>query len=182
MPQNSGPNEAIRPREEPHEPSRSGGERDSLLSFIDYFRAVLVRKCVGLDHDQLSRTVAASTLTLARLVRHMAFVEDHWFQTVLHGRELPAPWRDADWDAQPDWEMDTAADFTPAELAAQFDAAVERSRLAVQGVDLDTIAARDTRGGPTNLRWILIHMIEEYARHCGHADLLREAIDGSVGD
>ena len=182
MQQNFGRDEAIRPRAEPDEPSRSGGERDSLLSFVDYFRAVLVRKCVGLDHDQLNRTVAASTLTLARLVRHMAFVEDHWFQAVLHGRELPALWLDADWHAQPDWEMDTAADFSPAALADQFDAAVERSRLAVQGVDLDTLAARDTHGGATNLRWILIHMIEEYARHCGHADLLREAIDGTVGD
>ena len=78
--------------------------------------------------------------------------------------------------------MDTAADFSPIELAQQYDAAVARSRAAVEGLGLDHIAAREGRLGATNLRWILIHMIEEYARHCGHADLLREAIDGAVGD
>ena len=167
---------------EPIEPPRSAGEHDTLVTFLDYFRSVLVRKCAGLDSAQLHATVAASTLTLGRLLRHMAFVEDHWFRYTLLGRELPQPWLAADWDAQPDWEMDTAADFSPTELARQFDAAVARSREAVQGLGPDHVAARDGRLGPTNLRWIMIHMIEEYARHCGHADLLREAIDGSVGD
>jgi hypothetical protein len=182
MGENSTNNDVIPTRDEPAEPSRSSGEHDMLMSFLDYFRAVLVRKCGGLTAPQLQTTVAESTLTLARLLRHMAFVEDYWFQFSLLGNELPEPWLVADWDAQPDWEMDTAADFSPIELAQQFDAAVARSRAAVEGLGLDHIAAREGRLGATNLRWILIHMIEEYARHCGHADLLREAIDGAVGD
>ena len=112
----------------------------------------------------------------------MVFVEDHWFQSVLLGRRLPEPWLGADWDAQPDWEMDTAVDFTPSELIEQFDEAVARSRAAIDGLDVETTAANGSGGEPTNLRWILVHMIEEYARHCGHADLLREAIDGTTGD
>jgi len=152
------------------------------MSFLDYYRAVLARKCVGLRSDQLQLTVAASTLTLGRLLRHMAFVEDHWFQSVLLGRPLPDPWLGADWDAQPDWEMDTAVDFTPTELIEQFDEAVARSRAAIDRLDIETTAANEGGGEPTSLRWILVHMIEEYARHCGHADLLREAIDGSTGD
>ena len=83
---------------------------------------------------------------------------------------------------QPDWELDTAEDFTPAELIAQFDDSVERSRAAIDGLDVETTAANESGGERANLRWILVHMIEEYARHCGHADLLREAIDGTTGD
>lgn len=153
-----------------------------LVSFIDYFRTVLTRKCAGLTAHQLQITVAASDLTLGRLLRHMAFVEDYWFRFVLLGEDLPDPWIAADWDAQPDWEMDTASDYSPAELGRQFDDAVGRSRAAIADADLDRVAARDGRQGPTSLRWILIHMIEEYARHCGHADVIREAIDGAVGD
>jgi hypothetical protein len=78
--------------------------------------------------------------------------------------------------------MDTAADFSPAELGRQFDDAVARGRAAIADVALDELAARPGRHGPTNLRWILVHMIEEYARHCGHADLIREAVDGRTGD
>ncbi len=175
-------NDVITPRSAALEPPRIGGERDMLMSFLDYFRAVLVRKCAGLGHDQLDRTVAASTLTLGRLLRHMALVEDHWFQSVLLGHDLPDTWLAADWEAQPDWEMDTAVDHSPTELVHQFDDAVARSREAVHGMDLDTVAVRESHGGATNLRWILIHMVEEYARHCGHADIIREAVDGSVGD
>jgi hypothetical protein len=112
----------------------------------------------------------------------MTLVEDHWFQHVLLGRPMPDQWLAADWDAQPDWEMDTSVDFTPAELIEQFDDAVARSRAAIDGLDLDASSANGHHGAPVNLRWILVHMIEEYARHCGHADLLREAIDGTTGD
>jgi uncharacterized damage-inducible protein DinB len=182
MGENSTNNDVIPTRDAPAEPIRSCGEDDMLVSFLDYFRAVLVRKCAGLTADQLHARVTDSTLTLGRLLRHMAFVEDHWFRYTLLGQDLPEPWLGADWDAQPDWEMDTAADFSPAELAEQFDDAVARSGVALEGVGVDQAAAREGSHGPTNLRWILIHMIEEYARHCGHADLLREAIDGGVGD
>lgn len=179
---NSNYNDVIPARELHPDPPRTVPERDMLVSFLDYFRSVLVRKASGLTASQLDVALAPSTLTLGRLLRHMAFVEDHWFGFTLHGREYDDDWAAADWETRPDWEMDTATDFSPTELVAQFDAAVDRSRSAVNGVDLDRIAARESRFGPTSLRWILIHMIEEYARHCGHADLLREAIDGGVGD
>lgn len=182
MSQNSSPNVVIAAIRAPDDPPRAGGEHDTLVSFLDYFRSVLVRKCAGLTSDQLDVTVAASDLTLGRLLRHMTLVEDHWFQATLHDRPLPDLWLAADWDAQPDWEMDTASDYVPPELAAQFEAATARSREAIQDLDLDRVAARESGGAATNLRWILVHMIEEYARHCGHADLLREAIDGTVGD
>jgi Protein of unknown function (DUF664) len=164
------------------DPPRAAPERDMLVSFLDYFRSVLVRKASGLTPDQLDVALPPSTLTLGRLLRHMSLVEDHWFGYVLHGREYHADWTAADWEAQPDWEMDTAGDFSPTELAAQFHAAVDRSRSAIDGFDLDRVAVRLGRFGATSLRWILIHMIEEYARHCGHADMLRESIDGQVGD
>jgi uncharacterized damage-inducible protein DinB len=182
MSENSNYNDVISPRELQPDPPRAVPERDMLVSFLDYFRSVLVRKTSGLTASQLDVALAPSTLTLGRLLRHMAFVEDHWFGFALHGREYHDDWAAADWAAHPDWEMDTAADFSPTELAAQFDAAIDRSRSAIDGLDLDWIAARESRFGPTSLRWILIHMIEEYARHCGHADLLRETIDGGVGD
>ena len=166
----------------PVEPPRCADEHDTLVTFLDYFRAVLVRKCAGLDPEQLHAPVTRSTLTLGKLLRHMAFVEDHWFGDVLLGRDPSEHWSGADWEAQPDWEMDTAGDFSPIELARQFDAAVARSRDSVRGLALDHVAAREGRFGPTNLRWIMVHMIEEYARHCGHADFLREALDGTVGD
>jgi uncharacterized damage-inducible protein DinB len=153
-----------------------------LLSYLDFYRSVLVRKCAELGPEQLQITVGSSSLTLGRLLRHMAFVEDFWFGETLHDRDPYAEWAAADWDAQPDWEMDTAADYSPAQLGRQFDDAVNRSRAAVGDVRLDDLAARTGRHGPTNLRWILVHMIEEYARHCGHADIIREAIDGRVGD
>lgn len=165
------------------EPVRRGGEHDTLFTFLEYFRSVLIRKAVGLTAEQLAAAIAPSTLTVGGLVKHMAFVEDHWFQHVLLGNEYPEPWCSADWDTSPDWEFDTAPDDPPATLLAQFDASISRSRVATASVtDLDTVAVRPSHGQPTTLRWILVHMIEEYARHCGHADLIRESIDGAVGD
>ncbi len=165
------------------EPIRDHADRANLLAFLDYFRSVLSRKAVDLDQAQLSITFGPSSLTIGGLVKHLAFVEDHWFTHVLLGHEYPEPWASADWETSPDWEFDTAPNDSPTELLAQFERSVARSRLAIGGVsDLDAIAARPSRGEPTSVRWILVHMIEEYARHCGHADLIRESIDGRTGD
>lgn len=173
----------IGPIEIATEPGRARAERDTLVTFLDYFRSVLVRKAVGLDATQLDTTLGPSSLTIGGLLKHMALVEDHWFHGVLIGNEDPQPWASADWDTSPDWEFATAPNDTPAELLAQFRTSVARSDAAITSVpDLDTIAARQSHGEPTSLRWILVHMIEEYARHCGHADLIRESIDGETGD
>ena len=173
----------IGPIEIATEPGRSRAERDTLVTFLDYYRTVLVRKAVGLDPTQLDTRLGPSTLTIGGLVKQMGLVEDHWFHGVLLGNDQPEPWASADWDRSPDWEFDTAPNDSPAELLAQFRTSVARSDAAIASVDdLDRTAAGSSRREPTNLRWILVHMIEEYARHCGHADLIRESIDGRTGD
>jgi uncharacterized damage-inducible protein DinB len=168
------------------DPPRTSGEVETLVGFLEFQRATLEWKCAGLDRDQLSTTTAASTMTLGGLLNHLAAVEDSWFSVVLHGHKPAAPWDEVDWDEDPDWEWRTALDEEPDDLRARWREAVERSRervaqaIAVKG--LDTPAVRTARNGTaTSLRWILMHMIEEYARHNGHADLLRESIDGQTG-
>ncbi len=168
---------------EPSEPGRHSDELTTLTEFVDYFRAVLLRKGSGLTQEQLATTVASSTLTIGSLIRHMTFVEDHWFDHIFVGMPVRAPWSSADWEADRDWEMTTASGMGFVDLRIAFDQACDRSRSHVDAArSLDALAAGGDVGDPVSLRWILIHMIEEYARHCGHADLIREAIDGRVGD
>jgi uncharacterized protein DUF664 len=158
----------------------------SLLSeFLDYHRATLVTKVSGLTRDLLAVRLGPSTLTLAGLVKHLALVEDSWFQEDLLGRDLPEPWASAPFDDDRDWDFHSAVDDSPSELLDLYAAACERSRTAVAEVGGDLLAtmARPTRRGEVfNLRWILLHMLEETARHNGHADLLRESIDGQTGE
>lgn len=167
------------------DPTEAADERTQLSQFLDYHRATMLMKVDGLDRAQMSATTAASDLTLAGLLKHLSLVEDDWFRVVLHGEELSSPWDGVDWDADPDWDFRTAVEDDPADLIALYEDACERSRQAVASVaSLDDLAARSSRrtGQRFNLRWILLHMIEETARHNGHADLLREAIDGSTGE
>ena len=171
------------PLAEPADPGRRSDERTTLTEFVDFLRSVLLRKGSGLTTDQLASTTAASTLTIGALIRHMTFVEHHWFDNVFAGLPVREPWTSADWDADQDWEMTTARGMTFAELRADFDDACQRSRSHVSAASsLEVLAVGGDSADPTSLRWILVHMIEEYARHCGHADLLRESIDGRVGD
>jgi uncharacterized damage-inducible protein DinB len=125
-------------------------------------------------------------MTLGGLMKHLALVEEHWFSRRLFKRERSAPWDTVDWDADPDWEWHSAVDDSPQELLELWKGSVEQSRANVSqalsegGLDQQ---ARDSRPGDSpNLRWIINHMIEEYARHNGHADLLREAVDGETGE
>jgi uncharacterized damage-inducible protein DinB len=169
------------------EPPERGDETATLLGFLDFQRATLAWKTGGLDAEALRTTTAASTLTLGGLLKHLAFVEDHWFSYWLHGRERCAPWSTIDWKADPDWEFRSAADDTREQLRSIWQDALERSRRDVSEAlatgSLDQPSRRtDAEGRSPNLRWILCHMVEEYARHNGHADLLREAIDGETGE
>jgi len=167
----------------PDDPAPGADERSMLLAFLEFRRAVLLRKGEGLSPEQLRMRLGPSTLTVGRLIRHMTFVEDHWFQKALTGRPPHEPWASAPWDDDPDWEMTTADGMAFATLADDFVAACDRSRTTLTGHhDLDVVALGAHPGRPVTLRWILVHMIEEYARHCGHADLLREAVDGRTGD
>lgn len=158
-------------------------ERRTLEQFVDFFRAVAARKLIGLTPEQANRrAIEPTTMTIAGIVKHLAFVEDSWFQKTLHGRELPEPWKSAPFAADRDWDFNSAGDDSPESLVELYASACERSRAAIEGVSLDTITAPDASGEQFSLRWILVHMVDETARHAGHLDLLREAIDGATGD
>ncbi|WNI26151.1 DinB family protein [Streptomyces sp. ITFR-16] len=156
-------------------PSRTAGDRASLTAFLEYQRATLAMKCRGLTAEQLRRkAVPTSALTLLGLVRHAAEVERSWFRLVLSGEECQALWPVVNGEFQVDG-ADADEAFT------LWHEACEGSRAAAAAVESldDTV---DCGGETFSLRYILTHMIEEYARHNGHADLLREAIDGQVGE
>lgn len=169
------------------EPPLAGDEAATLLGFLDFQRATLAWKCAGLDAAGLGATTAASSMTLGGLLKHMAYVESAWFSHSLHAQDREAPFDTVDWKATPDWEWQTAAGDTPDQLRTLWQDAVDRSRIrvsdALAGGGLDQLARRPWQDGSApSLRWILCHMIEEYARHNGHADLLREAVDGQTGE
>jgi uncharacterized damage-inducible protein DinB len=169
------------------EPPLAAGEIATLLGFLDYQRATLAWKCAGLDGAGLRATTAASSMTLGGLLKHLAFVEDLWFSRWLQGQDRQPPWDAVDWEAAPDWDWQSAALDSPEQLHAIWRDAVARSRslIAESLADggLDRLAQRNWPDGTSpSLRWIVVHMIEEYARHNGHADLLREAVDGLTGE
>jgi uncharacterized damage-inducible protein DinB len=176
------------PRVERRDPPLRASEADSLTAYLDYHRDTLRMKVAGLDGEQLGRTLGPSTMTLGGLVKHLTLVEENWFSVVLAGNPFPAPWDTIDWTDDPDWEWRTGATDGPDALLSAYDATLARmdaniaAALARDG--LDTLSVKPSRRGEGafSLRWILLHMIEEYARHNGHADLLREAIDGEVGE
>jgi uncharacterized damage-inducible protein DinB len=169
------------------EPPSAGDEVATLLGFLDYQRSTFAWKCDGLDAAGLRATVGVSSMTLGGMRKHLALVEEAWFYRRLGGNSPAPPWDAVDWDAEPDWDWISAADDTPEELAALWYDAVERSRSIVASAletgDLGQLAVWSDEGGRSpSLRWILVHMIEEYARHNGHADLIRESVDGSTGE
>jgi uncharacterized damage-inducible protein DinB len=166
------------------EPEFDADERTMLTGFLDYHRATLRWKVDGLTQAQMNQTTAASSLTLAALVKHLALVEDSWFTERFAGLPEPEPWAGVDWEADRDWEIHSSVDDSPAELLALYEAACTRSRAITDAAtSLDQVHTGDGwNRGPLSLRWILLHMIEETARHNGHADFLREAIDGVTGE
>ena len=162
-------------------------EVTALRGFLDYHRDTFRWKCSGLTQQQLAQSLPPSTMTLGGMMKHLALVEVGWFGHTLRGEAYPPPFDAVDWDADPDWEWRTAAEDDPVELRDLYDGCVRRADAAVDevlaGAGLDTESVRPSReGGAFSLRWILLHMIEEYARHNGHADLIRESIDGETGE
>jgi uncharacterized damage-inducible protein DinB len=172
------------------EPPFAGAEGELLVGFLDYHRATLLRKTAGLDAGQLAQRLEPSAMTLGGMLKHLAYVEDWWFNQVFAGNPTHEPWSSVDWKADADWEWHTAAEQAPEELVALWEAEVAVSRQVTEEAlarpeGLDSLSVRTSHRRPGvhfNLRWVLVHMIEEYARHNGHADLLRESIDGVVGD
>jgi uncharacterized damage-inducible protein DinB len=170
------------------DPPFAGDEVGTILGFLEYQRATLEWKCRGLSDDELRRSLPPTSMTLSGMLKHLAYVEDSWFTEVVAGRPSPPPWNGPQMDADPDWDWHSAADDTGAQLRSLWAECVQRSRDAVaeelaRGVEAlgETHSAWGGRGR-VSLRWVLVHMIEEYARHNGHADLLRESIDGETGE
>jgi uncharacterized damage-inducible protein DinB len=167
-----------------HDPALAGDEATMLAEFLDYHRATVLLKVEGLTSEQAaSRPITSTDLSISGLVKHLALVEDTWFQERFLGQSIE-PWNSAPFDDDPDWELNSAREEDIDDLVALYVASCERSRAAVHAVSLDQLSAKvDKREGvPYSLRWIVVHMIEETARHNGHLDLLREAIDGVVGE
>jgi uncharacterized damage-inducible protein DinB len=143
----------------------------------------MIRKVEGLTDEQAaSQPVAPSTLSLSGLIKHLSLVEESWFQSVFAGGELGEPWSSAPFDDDEDWEFNSASADRLSDLVEMYESACEKSREVVASADsLGEMSEKDTRRGKVSLRWILLHMIEETARHAGHADLIRERIDGATG-
>lgn len=167
---------------EPVELDLAGDELTTLTQFLEFHRSVLAHRTWGLSQTELATPLAPSDLTLGGLLKHMAYVEDIWFHERFLGNEPVEPWASVDWDTDPDWEMHSAAGDTPKQLFDQYGESCARSRAVTASASLDQLSV-DSRGDGSHwsMRWILVHMIEEYARHCGHADFIRESIDGEVG-
>ncbi|MDQ2850739.1 MAG: DinB family protein [Actinomycetota bacterium] len=171
------------------EPAKAGGELETLLGFLDYLRDTVLWKVGGLRDEQLRAAHPPSPLTLAGLVKHLAYVEDNWSSDVLLGNTGLEPWASADWAADRDWEMTSAGHDTGVQLIDQYTQSRARSDAILRDLagsvgGLDTLSKTPDRhtGEAFSLRWVLVHLIEEYARHLGHADLIREAIDGETGE
>ncbi|WP_020579252.1 DinB family protein [Actinopolymorpha alba] len=155
------------------------GEREMVRAFLDYHRATLAMKCDGLSDDELRRqSMPPSTLSLLGLVRHMAEVERAWFRRVINGEDIPLVWSDKR-DFQVAYDARTA---TRSEAFAAWEAEVAHSRRIEQDTESLDVTAREPKSGEeVSLRLVMLHLIHEYARHNGHADFLREGIDGTVG-
>lgn len=158
----------------------TGDERDMLRAYLEFHRATLAVKCEGLDDEALRRlSVTPSTLSLLALVRHMAEVERHWFRRVIGGEDVPMVWSEDAFDFQAAYD---AAKSTRAEAFPAWQAEVEHARrIEAEAGSLDVLGHNSRSGQDVSLRRVMLHVLQEYARHNGHADLLREAVDGTVG-
>jgi hypothetical protein len=171
----------------PWEPPLAGTEEEHLAGALDRLRTTFRWKAGGLDAGGLQTRVGASSLTLGGLLKHLAFVEDYTFTTKLRGDSPGEPWESTFQRDAADWEFLSAIDHSPEELYALWDGAVERSRarceaaLADGGLDQPVDVSSDDGRHPS-LRRLVFDLVEEYGRHTGHADLLREAVDGLVGE
>ena len=166
------------------DPETTGSELMMLSQYLDYQRETLLSKVGGLSSEQLAQTHAPSELTLAGLLFHLSLVEENWMEVRFAGMPDREPWASIDWEADPNWEFHTAAALEPVQLQSRYREACDRSRdIVAKSTGLDQLSAKALRDGRHfSLRWVLLHLIEETARHAGHADFLREAIDGTVGE
>jgi hypothetical protein len=171
----------------PWEPPFAGTEAEHLLGALDRLRATFRWKADGLSAEQLRTRLPSSALTAAGLLKHLAVQEDYAASVKIAGTSMPAVWDDNEWDGDNDWELTSAVNDSPEDLYAFYDGAVERSRsvvasaIADRGLGGDSAVTLDD-GTRASVRRILFDLLEEYGRHTGHLDLLREAVDGRVGE
>ena len=162
------------------DPDLAGDERTTLVQFLDWYRATVFLKVDGLTDEQAARrSTPPSTLSLLGIVRHMAEVERSWFRRRFIGEEAPPIFYT---ETDRDRDIDPPAGSTVAEAVAALATEIAVARPIADAAGLDQVGVNLVDGEPVSMRWILVHMIEEYARHCGHMDLLREAVDGQTGD
>ncbi|ACZ90000.1 DinB family protein [Streptosporangium roseum] len=162
------------------DPPYAAAETLMLQSWLDWHRETLAVKCAGLSEEQLRlRAVAPSTLSLLGLVRHMTDVERYWFRNVLNGENTPGIY----WsDLHPDGEFDLVDTASAEEAFTRWQGEIDHAREVSAGLPPDTLGKQQRKGEDVSLRWILIHMSSEYARHNGHADIIREQLDGVTGE
>jgi Protein of unknown function (DUF664) len=170
-----------------HEPPLAGTEAEHLIGALERMRATFRWKADNLDTAGLQTRIGASSLTLGALLKHLARAEDEMFSAKLSGAPVSAPWDSAGCDADPDWDFTSAADDTAEQLYEIWDSTIERSRSRLSAVlaygGLDQLVHLAWPGGQhLSLRRLLSDLLEEYGRHTGHADMLREAVDGLVGE
>lgn len=171
----------------PWEPPMAGTEVEQVLGALERLRWTFRFKVDGLGVDGLTTRVGPSSLTLGGLLKHLAVQEDYAFHVKLAGEGMPGDWADNGWDEDDDWDLAFTADDDPELNYRRYDAAVARSRTALDraiaqgGLD-QPISLTGEGGEPVSLRRLVLDLVEEYGRHTGHADLLREAVDGRVGE
>jgi len=171
----------------PWEPPFAGTEAEHVLGALDRLRATFRWKAADLDAAGLGQRMPSSTLTVGGLLKHMAAQEDYASAVKVAGGRMPEVWDDNGWDGDNDWEFTTGAQDPPEELYPLYDGAVDRSRTVIRaviddrGLDGDSGLTLDD-GTTASVRRILFDLLEEYGRHTGHADLLREAVDGRTGE
>lgn len=161
--------------ERPH-PPRNADEKTTLESYLDWYRTAIVDKLDGLSDEDAKRRLVSSETTLFGIVHHLAYVERWWFQDVFAGRTVEYPWTDDDPDAE--WHVDSGV--SAAQAIALYQQECEEDRKITSAASPDDLA-RHEKFQDMSLRRIMVHMIEETARHAGHADILRELIDGTTG-
>jgi uncharacterized protein DUF664 len=160
------------------DPPFDADEKTMLELFLDFQRSVMIRKAEGISLGDAARTPTPSSLSLLGMVKHLAYVERWWFQICFAGEDVTHVSTDDDLDA--DFRIEPGE--TVEGIIDLYRGEIERSREITKAAGLDEIAKKSSRRGHASLRWILVHMIEETARHAGHADIIREAIDGATGD
>jgi hypothetical protein len=168
-----------------HEPNRDSSEpTELLLGYLDYYRSVITRKIDGLAEEDLRTSRLPSGWAPLELLKHLVYMEQRWFRWGFAAEPLPAPWGDQDEDGR--WQVDPQE--TVADLIAALHAAGAQTRAIVGRSALSDVSAMGGRFGaddpdpPPTLAWILIHVLQEYARHAGHLDVARELIDGTTGE